>query len=138
MFTQCISCNLKYPHVTSGLCEFCKIVRYNNKSDVFNYVLAISELSQEDIIKCTYGYLKEHDRIPTPEEVDPSHTKVAVNPYIYRLNNRICSFKIFYTNCIDRNKIKIKKIGKEYKTEILNIDKYCSNKKDIKNIINRY
>ena len=139
MFKQCIECNLKYPHTTNSLCEFCRIVKYNNKYDVFNYILCVSDLTQDEIIKTTFEIFKKTNVIPIPEEVDPSCIKLALNPYIYRLENdesRLSKLNIviFYTNAIDRNKLKIKKIG-IYKTEILDVDSYCSNKKDINNII---
>ena len=140
MFKQCIQCNLKYPFTTNELCEFCRIVKYNNKYDVFNYILCVSDLTQDEIIKTTFEIFKKTNQIPTPEEVDPSCIKLALNPYIYRLENdesRLSKLNIviFYTNAIDKNKLKIKKIGKEYKTEMLDIDYYCLNKKDINNII---
>jgi len=140
MFKQCIECDLKYPHTTESLCEFCRIVKYNNKYDVFNYILCISDLSQEDIIKITFEIFKKCNKIPTPEEVDPSCIKLQLNPYIYRLKNDAAALEklnivIFYTNALDRNKLKIKKIGQEFKTEMLDIESYCSNKKNINNII---
>lgn len=139
MFKQCIECNLKYPHTTNSLCEFCRIVKYNNKYDVFNYILCVSDLTQDEIIKTTFEIFKKTNVIPIPEEVDPSCIKLGLNPYIYRLENdesRLSKLNIviFYTNAIDRNKLKIKKIC-IYKTEILDVDSYCSNKKDINNII---
>ena len=140
MFKECSNCNIRYPFTTNGLCEFCRIVKINLKSDIFNYILCISDLSQLEIIKSTLDKFKKTNEIPTPEEVDPSCIKLALNPYIYRfnnqnnLNNYDNSIKIFYTNALDRNKLKIKKIG-TYKTELLNVDEYCLNKKDINNII---
>jgi len=121
---ECITCKLKYACLNNNFCEFCNIIKDNKKSDIYNILICFSKLNQLEIIKKTYEYFIKNDRIPTPEEIDQNCKKIKVNPYLFRtyINNN--KYVIFFTNCIDRNKLKTKKISNKYKIEKINIDKF--------------
>jgi hypothetical protein len=98
-------------------------------------------MSQIDIIKKTYEYFIQNDKLPIPEDIDRKCEKIKINPYFFReycINN---NYKIFFTNCIDRNFLKTKRFPAKYNLEKLNIDKYCNGidlEKYDKNTYNEY
>jgi hypothetical protein len=133
---DCIECKFKYAILTNNLCIFCNICKTNNKDDMFNIIICQTKLSQQEIIKRTYDYFIENNLIPTPLEIDKSCKTIKFNPYIFRenINISIQDYKIFFTNCIDRNKIKIKRLGSKYNIEKINIDKYYSSSYELKDV----
>jgi hypothetical protein len=117
--SQCSICKLDYKEIVSDKCVFCNIVENNIKSDVFNIIIANTELKQIDIIKKTYDFFKQNNRIPYPIEIDENVIIIKGNPYVYRKNNKSC--KIFFTNCIDYNKIKTPKFPLRFNPQQLNL-----------------
>lgn len=108
----CTICNNNYKEIIDNKCVFCNIIHKNNKYDVFNIVIGITNLSQIDIINKTYEFFMKNNRIPYPNEIDDKVKILNVNPYIYRKDNskfNNCQLNnncLFFTNCIDYNKIK--------------------------------
>jgi len=79
-----------------------------------------------DIIKKTYNYIIKNDVMPTPKDIDNNSIIINFNPYIFREYCKLIDgYKIFFTNCIDRNKIKTKRFDSKYKIEKININDYC-------------
>ncbi len=135
MFT-CIQCNLKHAILTDNLCIFCSICNTNNKKDIFNITICKTKLTQEEIIKKTYDLFIENNVIPTHLEIDNMSKHIKYNPYIFReyIKLKDTDYKIFFTNCIDRNKIKTKRLASKYNLEKINIDKYYSSSYELKDI----
>jgi len=115
----CTMCRLDYKEIISDKCVFCNIIDNNIKSDVFNIVIGNTDLSQNDIINDTYIFFKKNNRIPYPDEIDPNVSIIKYNPYTYRKMNKSC--KIFFTNCIDYNKIKTPKFPLRFNPQQLNL-----------------
>jgi hypothetical protein len=130
---ECENCLLKYSITNNGLCIFCKIIKKNSKEQIYNFIICKSVLTQEEIIKKTYDLFIKNDIIPSPKQIDNSAIKININPYLFYKYIKNDKYKIFFTNCIDRNQIKIKRLGSQYNLEKLNIDKFCVGK-DLKNI----
>ncbi len=130
---ECTNCKLKYYSFQNKLCEFCDIIINLNKSHTYKYVICYSKISQEDIIKKTYEYFIKNNTIPLPKEIDPDSVIINVNPYLFKTNIKNSNYKIFFTNCIDKNNIKARKIGEKFKqNEKFNCDLY--NGEDLKKI----
>jgi hypothetical protein len=117
----CINCDLTYKELQNGICVFCDIVKINKKDYLFHCVIGETKLSQLEIIKKTYEFFMKNDNIPFPYEIDNNVNILKVNPYLYRINNDIKT-KIFFTNCIDLNKIKAKRFPLKYNQQNLNIN----------------
>ena len=129
---ECIICKLKYKEMNNNICIFCNIVSQNNKNNVYDITIGFTKKSQKDIIKCTYEYINNNDKIPLPHEIDNKVKIININPYIFRefisfykkkeiYDDNINNFKIFFTNTIDLNKIKSKKFPLKYKLEKLDV-----------------
>lgn len=151
MFT-CSICNLSYVNTYENKCIFCNIINKNKKQDIMNIIICQSKLSQQDIIQKTYEYFHKNDKIPKPIEIDSDIKIIEVNPYIFRefvdkefinskLNNNILNqkykilnqkYKIFFTNCIDLNKIKTKRFPLKYNMQKLNV--YLDNQINLKDL----
>jgi len=121
----CINCMLKYADITNKYCEFCNIIKNTEKQDIYKIIICKSDLEQIDIIKKTYEYFMKNDKIPSPSDIDNNAIIINVNPYLFTKNIYNNDYKIFFTNCINKNKIKIKKIMTKYNNEKLDINKYC-------------
>lgn len=123
--SQCSICHLDYKEIVSDKCVFCNIVENNIKNDVFNIVIGATELKQIDIINKTYEFFKKNNRIPYPNEIDPNVVIIKCNPYVYRKENKqikqIKQIKIFFTNCVDYNKIKTPKFPLKFNPQTLNL-----------------
>jgi hypothetical protein len=147
MPTKCKSCSNITPtiqkyNMDNYLCYLCNISKiFVDCGDILDYsdniLICISDLKQSDIINKTYKYLKLNNRIPFPEEIDEKVIKLDYPVYIFyetykKMNEREKSkfdVKIFFTNVIDRNLLKIKKMTDPYyPIEKINI-KYHENKK---------
>ena len=122
----CQNCNLKYAIITNKLCVFCNIVMETKKSDIYNFIICKSNLDQNDIINKTYEFFHKHDKIPIPYEIDPKVKLITINPYLFKKNIISDTYKIFFTNCIDRNLIKTKRFPQKYIIEKLDINKFCN------------
>jgi len=122
---KCSICDLDYKEIISDRCVFCNIINENNKSDVFNIVIGETELSQKEIINISYEFFKINNRIPYPNEIDPNVVILKTNPYTYRKENKQC--KIFFTNCIDYNKIKTPKFPMKFNPQPLNLKYHLFN-----------
>lgn len=122
---ECINCMLKYADITNKYCEFCNIIQNIQKNDIYKIIICKSDLEQIDIIKKTYEYFIKNDKIPIPKEIDNDSIIINVNPYLFKKNIFNNNYKIFFTNCIDKNKIKIKKFMIKYNNEKLDVIKYC-------------
>lgn len=122
---ECINCKLNYKDLNNKLCVFCDICESNNKNYIFNILIGTSNLSQIEIIKRTYEYFNKYDKIPMPSEIDNNSQIFKINPYIFRefikTNLILINYKIFFTNCIDLNKIKTKRFPLKYNQEKLNL-----------------
>lgn len=129
---ECIKCNLKYYNLNNKLCEFCNIVYNLKKTDSYKYIICQTKISQYEIIKKTYEYFIKNDKMPLPNEIDKESIIISVNPYYFISNIKNDNYKIFYTNCIDRNNIKVKKYLNKYPNEKININNYLG--VDLKNI----
>jgi hypothetical protein len=135
----CKSCNLNYISLYNDLCVFCNIINNNNKFDTMNTMIGFTNISQNEIIKKTYEYFQEHDIIPKPLDIIQDVKILKVNPYIFRefVNNS----KLFFTNCIDLNKIKQKRFPLKYNIQKLDIN-YLQNQIELKdydiNVFNLY
>lgn len=130
---ECKNCHLKYSKINDDLCIFCKIVIDNKKEQLYNFIICKSNLRQEEIIKNTYELFIKNDVIPSPNEIDECAIKININPHLFFKYIKNDQYKIFFTNCIDRNQIKIKRFGSSYNLEKLNIDRFCKGD-DLKNI----
>ena len=125
----CTNCKLKYSVLTDELyklCEFCNIIKNNHKLNIFNFVICHTKLTQLEIIQKTYDYYINNDKIPTPNQIDINCKIIKVNPYLFRENIKSDKYKIFFTNCISKNKLRKKKIGNEYPIEKIDINKFCN------------
>lgn len=129
---QCSNCKLKYYKLCGKICDFCDIVYNLKKKHTYKFIICYSNLEQIDIIRKTYEYFMKNDKIPIPNEIDPNSKIISVNPYIFKKNIKNNDFKIFYTNAIDRNNIKVKRLFKTYPIEKLNINNYSGT--ELKNI----
>jgi phage pi2 protein 07 len=104
-----------------------------------NIIICLSELNQEDIISLTYKYFREHNRIPYSTELDENviilDYPVYVFNQIYNMMNendkKKFNIKIFFTNVIDKNMLKVKKMGDPYYPNEKIDQKYHQNKKKI-------
>jgi hypothetical protein len=104
-----------------------------------NIVICISELKQIDIISLTYNYFKEHNRIPYPTDLDKNviilDYPVYVFNQIYNMMNendkKKFNVKIFFTNVIDKNMLKVKKMSDPYYPNEKIDQKYHQNKKKL-------
>ena len=123
---ECKHCELKYSVVTDKLCEFCNIIKNNNKLNIYKFVICQTELTQIEIIQKTYDYFNISKCIPSPNQIDNNCKIIKVNPYLFRESIQSDKYKIFFTNCIDRNKLKIKRIGEQYQIEKLDVNKFCT------------
>ena len=117
--TNCSICNLDYSEIILEKCVFCNIVANNIKNDVFNIIIGTTELTQLDIINKTYKFFKQNSRTPYPNEIDTNVIILKKNPYVYRKQNK--SYKIFFTNCIDYNKIKTPRFPIKFNLQPLNL-----------------
>ena len=139
MFT-CSICSLKYTNTYENKCVFCNIINKNKKQDIMNIIICQSKLSQQDIIQKTYEYFHKNDRIPKPIDLDSNIKIIEVNPYIFRefidkkiINSKLNQkYKIFFTNCIDLNKIKTKRFPLKYNIQKLNV--YLDNQINLKDL----
>jgi hypothetical protein len=123
---DCENCNLKYATVINKLCVFCNIIIDTKKSDIYNFIICKSDLDQNDIINKTYEFFNKNDKIPIPYEIDPNAELIKVNPYLFKMNIISNKYKIFFTNCINRNLIKTKRFPQKYIIEKLDINKFCT------------
>jgi hypothetical protein len=89
-------------------------------------VICKSDLNQNEIINKTYEYFMNNDNIPEPREIDKKSLLIKINPYLFIKNIVSNEYKIFFTNCIDRNLIKTKRFPQKYNIEKLNINKFCN------------
>jgi hypothetical protein len=122
----CENCNQKYALINNNKCVFCNIVTENKKSDIYNFIICKSDMNQDDIINKTYEYFINCDKIPLPNNIDIDAKLIKINPYLFKKNIISSKYKIFFTNCIDRNLIKTKRFPQKYVIEKLNIDKFCN------------
>jgi hypothetical protein len=121
---ECQKCKLKHYKLNNNLCVFCDIV-YNLKKDhSYKYIICYSEINQEDIINKTYEYFMKNDKIPIPSDIDTNSKIVSVNPYVFKTHIKNDNYKIFFTNCIDRNYIKVKRLLQNYPIEKFDINKF--------------
>lgn len=137
----CKNCELKYAFLNENLCVFCEIIKINKKDNVYNFIICKSNLTQEEIIKKTYEMIIRNDIMPTPTQIDSESIKININPYLFRKYINNDDYKVFFTNCIDRNKIKIKKMFSKYSIEKLNIERFSKGidlKKIDENTYNQY
>jgi hypothetical protein len=121
---ECNNCKLKYYKLCGKICDFCDIVTNLKKKDVYKYVICYSKLDQKDIIIKTYEYFMKNDKIPIPNEIDINAKIISINPFMFNKYIKISNYKIFFTNTIDRNNIKVKRLCKTYPIEKLNINNY--------------
>lgn len=121
---ECHKCKLKYYKLIDKLCIFCDIVYNLKKHHAYKFIICYSEMDQDEIIKKTYEYFMKNDELPQTKEIDKNSVIISVNPYMFKkyINNK--KYKIFFTNCIDRNYIKVKKLMNLYPIEKLDINKY--------------
>ena len=123
---DCEKCKQKFSNLFfNKLCVFCDIVYNLNKNHSYKYVICKSELEQDDVIRKTYEYFMKNDVIPVPDKIDSSAQIIMVSPYNFAKNITKKSYKIFFTNHIDRNNIKTKRLTDKYPIEKLNVAKYC-------------
>ncbi len=122
----CENCNLKYAVINSNKCVFCNIITDTKKTDIYNFIICKSDMDQNDIINKTYEYFIENDKIPEPKDIDTHAKLIKINPYLFKKNMILNEYKIFFTNCIDRNLIKTKRFPQKYVIEKLNINKFCN------------
>lgn len=122
----CENCHLKYAIVNNNKCVFCNIITNTKKSDIYNFIICKSDLNQNDIINKTYEYFINNDKIPEPCDIDINAKLIKINPYLFKKNIISNEYKIFFTNCIDRNLIKTKRFPQKYVIEKLNINKFCN------------
>ncbi len=122
----CDNCNLKYAIVNNNKCVFCNIIKHTKKTDIYNFIICCSDLSENEIINKTYEYFMKHDKIPEPCDIDINAKLIKTNPYLFIKNIISNKYKIFFTNCIDRNLIKTKRFPQKYNIEKLNINKFCN------------
>lgn len=122
----CDNCNLKYATINNKKCIFCNIVTDTKKSDIYNIIICRSDLSQNEIINKTYEFFMKNDKIPEPSDIDLNVKLIKINPYLFVKNIISNKYKIFFTNCIDRNLIKTKRFPQKYNIEKLNINKFCN------------
>ena len=124
----------------SKLCVLCDLCLNYNRINLDKVVMGISNLSQLDIIKQTRDYVIKHNKLPMSHELDKDVKLIKLTPTLYNeyLNlatisqkRELNNIKYFYTNTIDRNLIKCRRIidGK-FKLETLNLA-YLSNKYDL-------
>ena len=139
---ECRSCKLNYKELQNNYCIFCNIVLNNKKSDIYNICIGYTNLTQNDIIKNTYNNIILENKIPYPQNIDNKVILININPYIFREFilyiqkdeiNIIDKFKLFFTNTIDLNKVKLKKFPLKYKIEKLNIN-YIKTESTLKDI----
>ena len=155
MPTKCQNCSNITPSLTQSLiytnkmnnkiCLLCNLVdmfisKNNNIIDFTdNIIICLSSLNQKDIIELTYKYFKEHNKIPYPSDLDKN---VIILDYPVYLFNQIYNImndndrkkfnvKIFFTNVIDRNMLKVKKITESYYPIEKISSKYHENKKKL-------
>ncbi len=122
----CDNCNLKYATINNKKCIFCNIVTDTKKSDIYNIIICRSDLSQNEIINKTYEFFMKNDKIPEPSDIDLNVKLIKINPYLFVKNIISNKYKIFFTNCIDRNLIKTKRFPQKYNIEKLNINKFSN------------
>ena len=122
----CENCDLKYVSINNKKCVFCNIITDTKKSDMYNFIICKSDLTQLDIINKTYEYFIENDKIPEPKDIDIHAKLIKINPNLFKKNIISNEYKIFFTNCIDRNLIKTKRFPQKYVIEKLNINKFCN------------
>lgn len=122
----CENCNLKYAIINNNNCVFCNIITDTKKSDIYNFIICKSNLNQNDIINKTYDFFNKNDNIPEPNIIDTNAKIIKVNPYLFKKNIISNEYKIFFTNCIDRNLIKTKRFPQKYNIEKINIHKFCN------------
>jgi len=121
---ECNICKLKYYKLFGKICNFCDIVTNLKKTDVYKYVICYSKLQQIEIIIKTYEYFMKNDKIPIPNEIDIEAKIISINPYMFKKYINNSNYKIFFTNTIDRNNIKVKKLCQTYPIEKLNMINY--------------
>lgn len=121
---KCNICKLKYYKLCEKKCHFCDIITNLKKKDIYKYVICYSKLDQNDIVIKTYEYFMKHDKIPIPNEIDIEAKIISINPYMFKKYIKNTNYKIFFTNVIDRNNIKVKRICQLYPIEKLNINNY--------------
>jgi len=117
------------------LCILCNIYKFYDRLDVYNIVLCISNMNQLDIIKATHQFLQKNNTIPLPINIDEHAIHININPTVlyecniiintsneYENEKKILNnIKIFYTNTIDRNLLKSRRlIDGQFKQEKLN------------------
>jgi hypothetical protein len=122
---ECNNCKLKYCNLNkNNLCEFCDIIINLNKNNLYKFIICYSKLEQIDIIKKTYEYFINNDKFPLVESIDKDAVIISINPYFFKKYIKDKNYKIFFTNMINKNNIKIKKLGLPYPLEKLNISNY--------------
>jgi hypothetical protein len=122
----CDNCNLKYANIFNKKCVFCNIITDTKKSDIYNFIICRSDLCQNEIINKTYEFFNKNDKIPEPKDIDIHAKLIKINPNLFKKNIISNEYKIFFTNCIDRNLIKTKRFPQKYVIEKLNINKFCN------------
>ena len=147
---KCKKCNNITPQlnqINQEICHICNLVdTFNNRTfsedNSHDIVICISKKNQQEIINNTYDFFKKYNKIPYPKDIDKDAITLNYPVYIFYLtlnlilnlinndkNIKFDDIKIFFTNTIDRNIMKIRKIGeKMYQIEKIDI-KYHTNKK---------
>jgi hypothetical protein len=101
-----------YENLPHSLCELCNTVfRYSTRT-MSSGIICQTELSQVDIIRQTYCFLKENKRVPRISEIDPS-ARIVNYPFPDLLKGMKAStkkqrlkfdkLKLFFTDMIDYN-----------------------------------
>lgn len=135
---KCILCDAAcLIDAESKRCELCRISNTMDKDDTFRYIIGRSKLQQNEINKITVEGLYSVGEIVSPNEIDKECILLDVNPHLFRTiysmlgpNDKkvIGDIRIFYTNAVDRNKIRGLGFMKKFPNQKLSIEKFCTNR----------
>lgn len=144
---------LKKEKIKTTSCYMCKIINNNSKSYIQELIVCKTKLSQLDIIRKTFEFYKNNNRIPYITEIDENAKLVPINAFVFaqiikkkKYNKKLKGLCLFFTGNIIESLLRNKSYSMfggsrpqilKYDSDFFDIEKYELTKKEQK-IINKY
>jgi len=92
----------------------CDIIHNTKQTDILSFVIGVSSLSQLEIITLTKQFIMKNNYVPLPNQIDKDVKIIKnINHYLFKKyinKTEENNFKIFFTNEINIDKIKVFRI----------------------------
>lgn len=136
---SCNNCLLNYNYINNGYCLMCNIIHNTKQTDILLFVIGISSLSQLEIITLTKQFIMKNNCVPLPNQIDKDVKIIKdVNHYLFKKyinKTKENNFKIFFTNQLNIDKIKVFRI---FDKKIINQEKIIKTHNIDDKIIKKY